>query len=381
MSYMIQYSVEFTYVWYISSIFLATFFAFLSQKFSFSIEGKLYINKIYWSLSFLCLFIPVAFRGYGIDHDSYREIFAYINTSYYEYNGFPELLFMVLNFTIGKTLNDFQFIYIFSAFISLGLIYFAFSRRINSSSLAICVWLFSTCSYFYMYGLVRMFLAMGIVFYAHKFIESKKFYKYLILIIIAGLFHYSAFIMIPLYFVLINKSGKTLSIRTNIIYAIFALLATPAMFYVSSKLFINIFSRSAIFSRYLNYFVLNFDLNGLKNMAWSWPLIFIVLFFGKYIADSVYDGKSLIKMFWVFVGISMLSTLFPIFRLTFFLNYVGFYLFASIPKINFVKKDKPLVLFIFNSIVFILGLIYVYMVFFDSIFIEPFLVPYFINFP
>jgi hypothetical protein len=57
---------------------------------------------------------------------------------------------------------------------------------------------------------IRQGLALSIFFYSLKFIQKNKFYKYLLAILIASLFHYSALLLIPIFLIRKVSVRKTL---------------------------------------------------------------------------------------------------------------------------------------------------------------------------
>lgn len=59
---------------------------------------------------------------------------------------------------------------------------------------------FFTFFYFYQSYLLKQMLALSVVLYAFDSLKQKKFIKYIMIIIFAGLIHKSAFILIPVYF-------------------------------------------------------------------------------------------------------------------------------------------------------------------------------------
>ncbi|WP_336046130.1 EpsG family protein [Solibacillus ferritrahens] len=362
---------------YFSSIILAIIFAYLSEQFKVFYRGKVRINPFYWMLSFLSLWIPLGFRGYGIDHEAYVNMYYNIRNTY---SWFPEPLYALLNYVISVTLSNFIYIYLISSFISLFFIYLAFANRLGKNSLYISVMILSISYYFYMYGLVRMFIAVGIVMYAHKFIEERKPFKYIIWCIVASGFHYSALIMIPLYFVFTYKIKENYSFKDSLNNLLMSIFIVPMVFLVGSKIFIMIFGGVSFFARYANYFQLNLTVGSLKNFAWAWPLLILVMLFGKLIIKKVEDGNILIRMFWVFFSLSIISIFFPVFRIGFFLFYIGFYLYASLPKL-LSKNDKIPITYTYTVLFFLIGFYYIYSVFFDSIFIDPYLIPYFWTVP
>lgn len=60
---------------------------------------------------------------------------------------------------------------------------------------------FATGVYFDTFNGLRQYIATAIIFFAFKYIKSDEFYKYLSWCLVAALFHYSAVIMIPVYFI------------------------------------------------------------------------------------------------------------------------------------------------------------------------------------
>lgn len=67
--------------------------------------------------------------------------------------------------------------------------------------------LYFAYGFFYMLGLtlLRQFVAMMLVWYAYSYIKEQRFIKYVLFVLVASLFHFSALIMLPMYFVLNRK--------------------------------------------------------------------------------------------------------------------------------------------------------------------------------
>lgn len=61
--------------------------------------------------------------------------------------------------------------------------------------------LFATGLYFDGYNALRQYIAVAIIVYAYKYMLKGEFKKYLIAVVIAFVFHYSAVIAIPFYFI------------------------------------------------------------------------------------------------------------------------------------------------------------------------------------
>lgn len=167
--------------------------------------------KILNIVAFACLWILPAMRYYtvGTDAEMYKNIFLKAN-SYNLANSPVEIGYIILNkilhfFNIG---NGSQIIFIVTSFIILYLIskvIFKYSKKYELS-----FFLFITMYFYYnSFNQIRQYIAIAITFYAIKYIFEKDLKKYVICIAIAFLFHQSAIIMLPFYYILqINFSKK-----------------------------------------------------------------------------------------------------------------------------------------------------------------------------
>lgn len=104
--------------------------------------------------------------------------------------------------------------------------------------------------FFISLNLVRQFTALGIFVYSVKFIVSRHFLKFLLCLLFASLFHLSAVILIPLYFLPYKRLyNQKLWI---IAYVITLLLANVPIFI---ELFLKLFIRVTEFIPLLNIYV------------------------------------------------------------------------------------------------------------------------------
>lgn len=62
---------------YYITIFLASLFAWLAQKFAKDVKNSFKLNKFFWFLSISIMIVMMGFRtvGVGVDDFSYRRIF------------------------------------------------------------------------------------------------------------------------------------------------------------------------------------------------------------------------------------------------------------------------------------------------------------------
>ncbi len=83
----------------------------------------------------------------------------------------------------------------------------------------------ASSSFVWMMGGTRQFLAVSIVLYGIDFLVERKSAKFLVLVLIASLFHISAFVWIPIYFVCTSKpwSWKMVAFIAGIVIILFSL--------------------------------------------------------------------------------------------------------------------------------------------------------------
>lgn len=383
MKYGLELSALQSYLIYFCSIFLATLFAYYSDKYA-KLDKKMNyrVNKFFWALSFLMLFIPLAFRGYGVDHQNYLNVYNRIKSSganfYTDYTGMPEPLYALLNYIVVNTIDNFQYVYIISSFISLFFLYLNFSRYVKKVDLVMLIWSFGFTFYFFMFGLVRISIAVGISTYAYKFLESKQFKKYLICCVLASLFHYSAIIMIPIYFLvnIIKKNEEGISLLK---YGLIVCLFIPLIFMLIRILFPIIFGRFYWFQRYNIYFNAEINWRAVNNVAFVLPLLIIIIFWKKHIAYNIINSTLYIKLFFIMIGFIIGSISFPIHRITYYLYPACCYLYASVSKLSFKQVQRKGSVILYSSCMIIFGLLWIIVSIFNNILWEPFLVPYYFN--
>jgi len=372
---------------YFGSIIGASLFAALSSKYFVIRKGKRCLNSIFWVISFFMLFIPLAFRGGGVDHISYvnyyntidnlREIYLPV------YNGTPEPLFVVINYIAVYIFGNMQYVYIISALITMSFTYKAFSRMYGRINIGLCIFLFGTSYYLFMYGLVRMFIAVSIITYAYKYIEEKKTLKFIAFSCLAGLFHYSAFLMIPLYFAItykMNYDKELLKKNRTHYFQIFFIYS--AVFLVLYYLFPIVAKSFGIYERYAVYFNSSGNIFTIISIADKFFLIILVLIYKEQIYKTIINGFLYSKMLWLMVIIILFSLLLPITRLSYFFYPSCIYLYSAIPKIISNKASSAsAAVGLYYIVLSIMGLSWlVYSVFSANSWVLN-LIPYSFSFP
>jgi len=144
--------------------------------------------------------------------------FQYGDTqAYYDYYMFKykylsfEPLFELVNFEFRQFLPNNPTPYFFSVtFVSIFLINYSLYKLFDYQKALVLIWAFSSFYTFYYFNFetIRDGLGFGILFYAFTFmINKKETFKYIVIVIIAAMFHYTyfLFVFLPLILKLENK--------------------------------------------------------------------------------------------------------------------------------------------------------------------------------
>lgn len=161
-------------------------------------------DAVYLGVAFLVLGGVSAFRyGIGID---YAYIYApqydsLLNTPGYSFGDTRfEPGFVALEKIVAFFSRDYQMLFVVTGLLVVGL--FMLYYRLNSPNVFLSVFLFLTLSQFYCsMNFIRQTMAGIIALFALPFLKKRQFYFYLPVILLAALFHQSALIMIPFFFI------------------------------------------------------------------------------------------------------------------------------------------------------------------------------------
>lgn len=163
--------------------------------------------KLFWGLLLIMLFLR--HESVGIDLSTYKNIFNMISRSNWKeaLGRSAEIGYSAFNKLVSLFTNDFRWIIVISAILSVYFVAKAYIKYSNDSSLTIA--LFITISNFVLlFSGLRQAIAISLGFVAFEFVRKKRLILFIIIVVIAMLFHTSAFMLLfmyPLYYARITK--------------------------------------------------------------------------------------------------------------------------------------------------------------------------------
>ncbi|HXH99788.1 MAG TPA: EpsG family protein [Sphingobacteriaceae bacterium] len=186
-----------------------------------------YILTDYYEDFFYTLLVlfAVFFAGFryqiGNDYDSYASIYQSISAdplSTYVEPGFAYFCF----FLSWLGISEQGMFLVFSA-TTIILLAKTLKKYSVNPLVSFMIFLFLPGYYWNTLSIVRQFFAMAIIFYGVKYIINREFLKYLLCVIIATVFHKTAVIMIPLYYLVQLNFSRFILLAGLIIVIIFPL--------------------------------------------------------------------------------------------------------------------------------------------------------------
>lgn len=186
-------------------------------------------NKILSPLVFFLLFLPIGLRSVDVGNDTHE----YFSIFYRLYNH-PDAYVLSLEPAYSKlnyflyyiTNGDFNAVLFSTALFSVFFIFYTIQKYALSTSVAMAFFL-SLGPYFFLHSGIRQGMALSLVFLSLSFILNEKKYKFALTILLASLFHASAIIFIPVYYLVKVKVKPSIFIVLWLISVPFAFSPVP----------------------------------------------------------------------------------------------------------------------------------------------------------
>lgn len=163
----------------------------------FSLYKNGQTKNIFFICSGLLLFFIAAFRG-SIDND-YLGYVALYNKASMLTTIRIEPTFLIISFIVKQLFNNVLFLFIIYALLGVCLKFYAIKKLTDFWLLSVLIY-FSNFFIFHEMTQIRVGVASALILLSIKPLLDRRFRTFLIIITLAILFHYSALIALPLYF-------------------------------------------------------------------------------------------------------------------------------------------------------------------------------------
>lgn len=211
-----------------------------------NITEKTKKSETFAMLILVCFVIALRHPSMGLDlgygrGNGYLDWFQVIGSHSWEriihsggYQNY-EWGYIVFNKLISYISTEYQCLLIMSAVASLMPLAFMISKYSNDRLFSVIVYL-GLPSFLIIFSGLRQGIAIGITCFSYIYIEQKKPFKFILTIILASLFHYSAVIFLiayPVFRIKLDKQKRILSLFAILIVYIFRI----PLFSILSKIF------------------------------------------------------------------------------------------------------------------------------------------------
>lgn len=179
--------------------FLLGFFTFFED------HRERYTQFIFW-IVVVALILCAGFRPIGVDFDSWNYVSLYQNAE----GDIVEITFWLLSTAIKAIYDDVRILFVIYALLAVTIQACAIRKLANDWLLTLLI---LSCHYFIFQDMtqIRVAVSASIFLYALFHLSHGKKWLYLLCILIATSFHYSAAMLLPLVFF----SNKDLSVRAR----------------------------------------------------------------------------------------------------------------------------------------------------------------------
>lgn len=328
---------------YILMYIVVLLFAVISEKYANKKNKK---DKIIFGINtFLVIVIPAVMAGL-------RSIDVGKDTAGYVFNAFEfavnkyriidiinycdvEPLYAIINLIVASVTDNIN-VLLFVIQLLINTIFFIACYNLkDNQSYALPYTLFIILFFNKSLNMVRQTIAIGFILLAYGQAVNNKFIRYFVLNIIAVLFHKTAIIAFPIFFILklINSKNS----KKNIFIIVCISISIIILFRPIIMLLINM---NILDTRYKNYINFNSDIILFELLFMSIILVISVLFRKKLIEINNYN-----KSYMLFLAISIILYFLGIFntftnRLSYYYYYFVIFLIEEIVRVIVLKRQK-----------------------------------------
>lgn len=206
--------------------------------------------KNYFIFFIIFLFSALRF-DVGYDYVAYYNVITGLDTiNYFRFGLIDQLVI-----DISRNLDFYQFYFIATSFITIYLVSKTLENYSENYFFSILIFISIPIFYFMSFTIIRQYVAIAIVFFSLKYIFQRSFIKYLFFIFLASVFHLTALVALPIYFLSMVKFSRAFAL----LLVFLSLFLSPLISNVLESLFPYYFSyitNDASYGKSFLYFLL-----------------------------------------------------------------------------------------------------------------------------
>lgn len=292
-----------SFVIYHCALFISVSSAYISERLK---DYKF----LFVMLSFSCVVVLCGLRNYvGTDYESYVSIYETISSF-----GFAPIEpgFSFLNKSFSTVQNGYQEVFFICSFLTFFLLYHTLYRE---RILAAGIFFAFTFSFIFLANnIIRQALVIPVFFYSVYYIERHKLVKYILTVLFCSLFHFSAILLIPFYWIgRISFSKVTWACLMSVCFLL-------SYTQIIKALFVRIVSQIPRYAGYIN--TGEEDVKAIKSgttMVLLFVLALVVICYKQYLEKK--RDKIYFNLFLAGVAISFLTmNISFLFRFSYYLS-------------------------------------------------------------
>lgn len=271
----------------------------------------------------------------GTDYSNYVSLYNFISRGI---RPNLELGYWAINYIFKDFENGYRYVFFTSALITYSLLFWVFKKEgTNPYSV---IFLVGFGFLFFTNNIIRQGIAISIFYYSIQYIYKRKLYKYIIAIVITSLFHTSAFLLLPIYWI------AKIKIKPTYWYLIIFFSLMLGILNIEASIFFKIASMFPKYNSLLHHFDTSSKIISTSNIILL-VLSILVLSSYKYIET---DKRSTVYLNLFLIGTSLSLIVFRSFylmRFTFYFFYVAVILIPLILKRIPSKNNRQIYFILF----------------------------------
>lgn len=251
-----------------------------SNNRAYGLAGSIFFITSFIQLSFIRTFVDI---GSVPDLDIYQESFDYLKhsplSSLFISTGEKtnELGFRFLMWIVGKIGGGFR-LFLFIV-VSIYLLCYYYAIKKYSPSIILSIIFLLLTSYNQSIYILRQHLSIAVLLLSYEFIINRKLFKFLIVCMLATLFHTTALIWIPVYFVYGIRNNIVLVTLVVTIGALLSVFWQQILLYVGTDLLIG-------YASYLDSDIVSNNVGAI--VSFSYLLLYLVIMRKQAFSEGIY---------------------------------------------------------------------------------------------